>query len=242
MRHDGRRSTHVRARDDRSPRESIRITNEGESMRVVAINGSPNKKGNTAQALELVGARLVAHGIGFEVVHIGNEVIRGCKACGVCRKNRDEKCSVTTDAVNEVIQNMKTADGILLGAPVHYSGVPGTMKSFLDRAFYVAGSNGGLFRHKVAAAVVAVRRTGGSSTLDQLNHFLAYSEMVMACSNYWTVIHGRVPGEVVQDAEGVQIMEVLGESMAWLLKMREQTRETVPAPQPVQKVMTNFVR
>lgn len=211
-------------------------------MKVIAINGSPNKKGNTHLALEMVGSALKENGIDFEIVHIGNKAIRGCTACGLCRKNQDEKCSVTTDVVNEVIQQMKNADGILLGAPVHYSGIPGAMKSFLDRAFYVAGSNGGLFRHKVASAVIAVRRTGGSSTLDQLNHYLTYSEMILATANYWNVIHGRTAGEVEQDAEGVQIMQVLGNNMAWLMQMREQTKESLPAPRPVQKVMTNFIR
>lgn len=137
---------------------------------------------------------------------------------------------------------MKTADGLILASPVHYAGIPGTMKSFLDRAFYVAGSNGGLFRQKVGTAVVAVRRTGGSVTFDSLNHYLTYSEMILATSNYWNVIHGRVPGEALEDGEGVQIMEVLGMNMAWLLKMREQTRETIPAPVQVAKVMTNFIR
>lgn len=193
-------------------------------------------------ALEMVGSALKENRIGFEIVHIGNKAIRGCTACGLCRRNQDEKCSITTDVVNEVIQQMKNADGILLGAPVHYSGIPGTMKSFLDRAFYVAGSNGNLFRHKVGAALVAVRRTGGSSTLDGLYHYLTYSEMLLATANYWNVIHGRVPGEAEQDAEGVQIMQVLGNNMAWLIKMREQAKNSLPAPTPVQKTMTNFIR
>lgn len=211
-------------------------------MKVVAINGSPNKKGNTYHALKMIGSKLEENGIGFEIIHVGNKAVRGCTVCGLCRKNQDEKCSITSDPLNDWVQSMKNADGIVLGTPVHYSGIPGTMKSFLDRAFYVAGSNGNLFRHKVGAAAVAVRRTGGSSTLDGLYHYLTYSEMILATSNYWNVIHGRVPGEVEQDAEGVQIMEVLGSNMAWLLKMREQTKDTLPAPQPVQKVMTNFIR
>jgi multimeric flavodoxin WrbA len=211
-------------------------------MKVIAINGSPNKEGNTYHSLTMVGSKLKEQGIEFEIIHIGNKAIRGCLACGKCRKTMDEKCSITSDPLNEWIQSMKTADGLILASPVHYAGIPGTMKSFLDRAFYVAGSNGGLFRNKVGAAVVAVRRTGGSVTFDSLNHFLTYSEMILATSNYWNIIHGRTPGEVVQDAEGVQIMEVLGSNLAWLLKMREQTRETIPAPAPVQKVMTSFIR
>jgi multimeric flavodoxin WrbA len=190
----------------------------------------------------MVGIKLEENGIDFEIIHIGNKAIRGCIACGKCRINKDEKCSITTDSLNEWIQSMKTADGLILASPVHYAGIPGTMKSFLDRSFYVAGSNGGLFRHKVAAAIVAVRRTGGSVTFDSLNHFLTYSEMILATSNYWNIIHGRTPGEVLQDEEGMQIMEVLGNNMAWLLKMRHQTKDTLPAPVQVQKVMTSFIR
>jgi multimeric flavodoxin WrbA len=117
----------------------------------------------------------------------------------------------------------------------------GTMKSFLDRAFYVAGVNGGLFRHKVGASVVAVRRSGGLPTFDQLNNFLMYSEMMVPSSNYWNVIHGTRPGEAVQDTEGVQIMRVLGKNMAWLLKLVEHGKGTVPAPEREQKTYLNFI-
>ena len=211
-------------------------------MNVVAINGSPKKEGNTYHALRMVGSQLEENGIDFEIIHIGNKLVRGCLACGKCSQTKDEKCSTTSDSLNEWIQSMKNADGIILASPVYYAGIPGTMKSFLDRAFYVSGSNGGLFRHKVGAALVAVRRTGGSTTFDSLNHYLTYSEMIMATSNYWNVIHGRTPGEVENDSEGVQIMNVLGNNIAWLLKMREQTKDTVPAPTQVKKVMTSFIR
>ena len=211
-------------------------------MKVVAINGSAKKEGNTYHALRMVGEQLEENGIDFEIIHIGNKAVRGCLACGNCAKNRDEKCTTTGDNLNEWIQSMKHADGIILASPVYYAGIAGTMKSFLDRAFYVSGSNGGLFRHKVGAAVVAVRRTGGSVTFDSLNHYLTYSEMILATSNYWNIIHGRTPGEAEQDYEGAQIMSVLGSTMAWLLKMRELTRDTLPAPAPVSKVMTSFIR
>jgi multimeric flavodoxin WrbA len=211
-------------------------------MKVIAINGSPHKEGNTWHALKIVGTELERNGIDFEILHIGNKAVRGCMACGACFKNRDEKCTIHTDSLNEWIQQLKTADGIILGSPVYYAGIAGTMKCFLDRAFYVAGSNGGLFRQKVGAAVVAVRRTGGSSTFDSLNHYLNYSETILATSNYWNISHGRVPGEVLQDAEGVQIMEVLGRNMAWLLHMREQTKAILTRPEPVRKIMTNFIR
>jgi len=211
-------------------------------MKVVAINGSPHKEGNTYQALKLVGSKLEENGIYFEIIHVGHKAVRGCTGCGTCFKMRNEKCVFTSDPVNDWIQTMKDADGIIISSPVYYSGVAGTMKSFLDRVFYVSLSNGNFFRHKVGAAVVAVRRSGGSSTLDSLNHYLAYSEMMLATSSYWSIIHGTSPGEALQDAEGVQIMEVLGENMAWQLKMREMTKDTLPAPAKVRKVMTNFIR
>jgi multimeric flavodoxin WrbA len=211
-------------------------------MKVVAINGSPKKEGNTYHALRMVGSQLEENGIDFEIIHVGNKVVRGCLACGNCMQNRDEKCTTTSDNLNEWIQIMKNADGIILGSPVYYAGIAGTMKCFLDRAFYVSGSNGGLFRNKVGAAVVAVRRSGGSVTFDSLNHYLTYSEMILATSNYWNIIHGRTPGEAEQDSEGVQIMNVLGKNIAWLLKIREQTKENIPAPVQEKKVMTNFIR
>ncbi len=211
-------------------------------MKVIAINGSPKKEGNTCHALKMVGDELIASGIEFEILHIGHKMIHGCTACGKCAENKDEKCSLGNDGLNQWIQMVKAADGIVLGSPVHYSGIGGTMKCFLDRLFYVSGSNGNLLRHKVAAAVVAVRRTGGSATLDSLYHYLTYAEMIVATSRYWNVIHGRTPGEVSSDGEGVQVMRVLGKNMAWLLKMKEATAGTVPSPMPEKKVVTNFIR
>lgn len=116
------------------------------------------------------------------------------------------------------------------------------MKSFLDRAFYVAGANGGMMRHKVGAALVAVRRSGGVTTFDQLSHYINYSEMLIPTSNYWNVIHGAAPGEALQDKEGVQIMRVLGKNMAWLLKLVENGRGKVSEPERENKVFMNFIR
>jgi multimeric flavodoxin WrbA len=146
------------------------------------------------------------------------------------------------DPVNELIQKMKEADGIILASPVYYSAIAGTMKSFLDRAFYVSGANDQMLRHKVGAAVVAVRRSGGMPTFHQLNNYLLYSEMLLPTSNYWNVIHGRAPGEVTQDLEGVQIMRVLGKNMAWLMKLVQHGKESVPPPEREQKTLFNFIR
>jgi len=211
-------------------------------MNVIAINGSPKKEGNTYHALSMVGEEIKSAGIGFEILHIGNKMIYGCKACGTCAENKDEKCSIKTDDLNQWIQLVKKADGLVIGSPVYYSGIAGTMKCFLDRLFYVSSSNGGLFRHKVAAAVVAVRRSGGSSTFDCMNHYLMYSEMIIATSNYWNIIHGRAPGEVTQDIEGKQIMRILGKNIAWILKMKETTAGLVQPPLKEQKEFTHFIR
>jgi len=210
-------------------------------MKVVAFNGSPNKEGNTYHAIRIVTEGLEKEGIETEIIHVGNKSIRGCLACGQCRKKKDEKC-VAGDEVNEWIQKMKEADGMILGSPVNYSSIGATMKAFLDRAFFVAGNNGGIFRHKVGAAVVAVRRSGGMTAFDQLNHYITYSEMLIPTSNYWNVIHGTTPGEAVQDEEGVQIMRVLGKNMAWLLKLVENGNGTVDVPEKEKKVATNFIR
>ena len=137
---------------------------------------------------------------------------------------------------------MKEADGIILGSPVHFSSISATMKAFLDRAFYVAGNHGGLFRHKVGAAVVAVRRSGGLPAVDQLNHYLSYAEMIIPTSNYWNVIHGTAPGEALEDEEGVQIMRILGRNMAWLLKLVANGEGSVEEPRRERKVYTNFIR
>jgi len=211
-------------------------------MKVIAINGSPNKEGNTFHALSMIGNELTAEGIDFEILHVGHKMIHGCTACRKCAVNKDEMCSIKTDDLNQWIQKIKEFDGIIIGSPVYYSGIAGTMKSFLDRLFFVSGSNGNLLRHKVAAAVVAVRRTGGSATLDSLNHYLTYSEMIVATSNYWNVIHGGASGEVNQDVEGKQIMRVLGKNMAWLLKMKEVTANMIEPPKKEKKETTNFIR
>jgi len=207
--------------------------------KVILINGSPKAQGNTYQALKLVSDQLENEGISTEIIHIGNKNIRGCLACGACQINKNEKCAIEDD-VNEIIQKLKTADGIVIGSPVYYASIAGTMKSFLDRTFYVASANGGLFRHKVGASVVAVRRSGEVATFDHLNHYFTITEMFVASSNYWNVIHGRMPGEALQDEEGTQTMRVLAKNMAFLIKSIEKNKSELPEKEA--KVMTNFIR
>jgi multimeric flavodoxin WrbA len=211
-------------------------------MKVVGFNGSPRKKGNTAHAIDIVFKELEKEGIKTEMIHVGKEKIQGCIACHGCVKKQNEACSIKGDDVNDWIQKIKKADGIILGSPVYFSGVAGTMKSFLDRAFFVSSVNGGMFRNKVGAAVAAVRRSGGLPTVDTLNHYINYSEMIMPSSNYWNVAHGLAPGEMKGDEEGKQIMEVLGKNMAWIMNLIDHGKKKYPAPKPVEKKMTNFIR
>ncbi|WP_094604403.1 2-amino-4-deoxychorismate dehydrogenase [Sporomusa silvacetica DSM 10669] len=211
-------------------------------MKVVAINGSPRKEGNTYHALSVIGEQVNQAGIDFEIIHIGNKIVRGCTACMGCKRNKNQKCVITTDEVNNWIQKMKEADGILIGSPVHFAGIAGTMKAFLDRVFEVASVNNFMFRNKVGAAVVAVRRSGGVFTFDALNHYLMYSEMIISSSNYWNVTHGLEQGEASQDGEGNQIMRVLGKNMAWLLKVLAAGKDSVDPVVMEEKEVTNFIR
>lgn len=210
-------------------------------MKVVAFNGSPKKEGNTFHGIKMVTEELKKEGIEVEIIHVGNKIIRGCLACNGCVKNQNEKC-VINDEVNEWIQKMKEADGIILGSPVHYSSLGATMKAFLDRAFYVTSVNNSMLRHKVGASVVAVRRSGGVPTFEQLNNYINYSEMLMPTSNYWNVIHGAAPGDVKEDEEGKQIMRVLGKNMAWLMKLIDFGKGEVKEPEKENKIFTNFIR
>lgn len=187
-------------------------------MKVIAINGSPHQKGNTWFALKNVGEVLENEGIDFEIIHIGNQSIYGCIACGECIKNQDNKCAIRDDELNDYLSLIKEADGIILGSPVFYKGIAGTMKCFLDRLFFVAGANGNWMRHKFGASVVAACRSEGSLALDGLNYYLTASRMKKVPSDYLNVMEETKEGESEQDLDGVQIMRILGANMAWLMK------------------------
>lgn len=205
-------------------------------MKVCAINGSPRPEGNTAYALSLVLEELEKEGIETQVIQVGGKAIHGCVGCGGCAQTG--RC-VFDDGVNEWVDLLEQADGILVGTPVYYAGMNGTLKCFLDRAFY---SRGRKMRHKVAAAVAAVRRTGGMTALEDINRFFTISEMLVVSSNYWNVIHGSKPGEAQQDLEGQQIMSLLGKNMAWMLKMRDMAGQQAGEPEKEKKIGMNFIR
>ena len=207
-------------------------------MKVICINGSPHKEGNTYLALKTVAETLAAEGIETEIIHIGNQIIRGCLGCGACARNKNEKC-ITDDAVNRLIPVLKEADGIVLGSPVYYANIAGTMKCFCDRLFYVASANGSLFRGKVGAGVVAARRGGASATFAELNYFLHLGQMIMPGSSYWNSVHGAKPLEAEGDAEGLQTMRNLARNIAWLLRLKASGE---PMPQFETSARTNFIR
>ncbi|MDR0521098.1 MAG: flavodoxin family protein [Planctomycetaceae bacterium] len=212
-------------------------------MNVFAINGSPKGNGNTAQALHLLLGEVSRAGIETELVTIGGKMIHGCIGCGKCRESQDRRCGAfPNDAVNELLPKMIAADAIVLGSPVYFAGINGTMKSFLDRVFYVAFANGGLFRLKYGAAIVALRRGGGTAAFDELNKYFQISEMTAASGCYWSAVHGALPGELNQDAEGMRIAKVQGRNLAYLLKLAEYGQSAVAPPEIIERVMTNFVR
>ncbi|MCU0861329.1 MAG: flavodoxin family protein [Methanomassiliicoccales archaeon] len=187
-------------------------------MKAIAFNGSPREHGNTHAALEIVLQELVKEGIDVELVQMGIEDISGCKACGACGKNKDEKCVIKDDKVNTWIQMIKRADAVIIGSPTYFGGMSSQTKAFVDRVGYVSRSNGNLLRRKVGAAVGVSRRAGNLNTFDEINRFFLISEMIVPGSTYWNVISALKPGETANDAEGVATMQNLGKNIAWLLK------------------------
>lgn len=187
-------------------------------MKVVAFNGSPRKGGNTAQLVEVVFQELQQAGIETELVEMAGTHPHGCIACEQCWQRQDRRCAVTSDPMNEWIGKMAEADGILLGSPTYFADVTTEMKALIDRAGFVAGANGDMFRRKVGATVVAVRRGGAIHAYDTINHFFLISQMIVPGSSYWNLGIGLKPGDVQTDEEGLGTMRTLGQNMAWLLK------------------------
>ncbi|MDR1885677.1 MAG: flavodoxin family protein [Synergistaceae bacterium] len=208
-------------------------------MKVTAINGSPNKNGNTAIILGAMSDILKAHGIETEIVQVGSLNIHGCIACGKCRISDAHTCVIEGDIVNETSLKMRASDGLILAAPTYYGGIPGTMKCFLDRVFFSSSS---YFKYKAATAVASVRRAGGTDVAHQLMNFLNLSETVTPPSQYWTVVYGRTPGEVLQDGEGMQTVTKNARALAWLLRIIDASRGKIPLPDEEPRIMTNFVR
>ncbi len=187
-------------------------------MKVLGINGSPRKNGNTAAMLQTVFQELESNGIQTEMVQLGGRILRGCTGCRTCFERKDEKCVFGDDGMNEIIASMKEADGMLIGSPTYFADVTAEVKALIDRAGYVGLSNGGMFYRKVGAAVVAVRRAGAVHVFDSINHFFFINQMMVPGSSYWNLGVARNIGDFASDAEGIATMQNLGRNMAWLLR------------------------
>jgi len=187
-------------------------------MKVIAFNGSARKEGNTSLLLNLVLDELRAEGIETEIYSLAGKQVQGCIACYKCFEKKNRRCIVESDVINDCIQKMDEADGIILGSPTYFADVSASMKALIERGGMVGRANAGMYKRKVGAAVVAVRRAGGIHVFNSLNYFFTINEMIIPGSSYWNLGIGRQPGEVTGDAEGVQTMKNLGKNMAWLMK------------------------
>lgn len=205
-------------------------------MKILLINGSPKKEGNTYIALHEVQKTLEAEGIETELIHVGHKAICGCIACNRCVELG--KC-VVDDMVNEVAPKFKEADGIVVGSPVYYGSPNGTLLSFLDRLFYSTPFDKSM---KVGAAIAVARRGGTTATFDVLNKYFTISNMPIVPSQYWNNVHGRVPGEALQDGEGLQTMRQLARNMAFLVKSIQLGKEKFGLPLHEERIATHFIR
>jgi len=205
--------------------------------KALLINGSPNEFGCTYTALCQVQKKLDEHGIETEILYLGRQALPGCMDCGACSKLG--KC-VYDDVVNRIAERLEEFDAIVVGAPVHYSGPSAHVCAFMDRRFFTSSRR---MRGKLGAAVVSCRRGGATASFDRLNKYFTISNMVVVGSQYWSMVHGNTPEEVLQDEEGLQIMRTLGENIAWLLKCIEAGKKAgVPEPVYEKRISTNFIR
>jgi len=187
-------------------------------MKVVAFNGSPRRKGNTKILIDNVFSVLEKKGIETEMIQLGNKLVHGCTACGKCKEIQNGKCHINNDHLNYCIEKMLEADGIIIGSPVYFADVTTEVKALIDVAGYVVRANGHLLKHKVGAGLIAVRRGGALPTFNTVNNFFLINQMIVPGSTYWSFAIGRNPGDVLNDEEGMQTMQTLGENMTWLLK------------------------
>jgi multimeric flavodoxin WrbA len=187
-------------------------------MKVVGINSSPHKDGNTSLLINAVFQELEKQGIETEQIHIGGTAVRGCTGCWKCGKQRNMRCVFDEDIINDCIAKLTAADGFILGSPCYFTDVTAEMKAFIDRVGMVSLTNGGILKHKASGCVVAVRRGGAIHAFDTMNHFLHYMQTFMVGASYWNMAYGLKIGDVNKDEEGLQNMKTLGENMACLLK------------------------
>ena len=205
-------------------------------MKVILFNGTPKEKGCTYTALCEIKKVLEEEGVEAVIFHAG-KATKGCMGCGYCAKNK--KC-VTDDCVNEALALLDDADGFVFGSPVHYAAASGAMTSFLDRLFY---SGSAKMKLKACAVVASCRRGGSTSTIDQLLKYPEFNQMIIVSGQYWPMVHGQTPEQVVQDEEGMQVMRTIGKNMAWVLKCMKAGKDAgINPPAGEDKIKTNIIR
>jgi multimeric flavodoxin WrbA len=187
-------------------------------MKIIGINGSPRRDGNTDLLIKTVFAELEKEGIETEFIQLGGKVVHGCTACGKCREIKDGRCHIKNDLLNEITAKMIEADGMILGSPVYFADITPEMKALIDVSGYVTRGNGHLLKRKLGAAVIVERRGGALHAFETINNFFLINQMIIPGSSYWNFAFGGKPGDVLNDEEGMQTMRTLGENMAWLLK------------------------
>ena len=208
-------------------------------MKIIGINGSPKANGNTKAALDLMGEVFAQEGIAFEVMHIGSK-LAPCTGCFRCAKTHT--CTLPDDGLNEMYQKLTQADGVVFASPVYFASITSGMRCFMDRMGCIDMNNGRQFRFKVGVPVAVARRAGAVNAIDELIHYINYAQMIIPGSLYWPLAFGNKPGEVTQDTEGVQTLQVLAQSMAFVMKAMEAGKAQVPVPELPRKSYTNFIR
>ena len=204
--------------------------------KILLINGSCHENGNTFTALDEVRRELERHGVETEIMWLGNGPVQDCIACGKCQQDGKMLCAFDDDGVNDILRRADTIDGIIVGSPIYYGGPSGRICSFLDRLFYAA--SGEKLTGKIGAAVVCCRRGGATAGFDRLNNYFLMSNMIVPSSGYWNQVHGRVPGDALQDAEGLQTMRTLAVNIAWILENMHGKGK----PQYEERIATDFIR
>ncbi len=205
-------------------------------MKVIAINGSPRKNGNTFRSLEIMAEEFKKHEIDYEIIHLGNKPIYNCIACDACDK-LGGKCVLKGDIHNEICDEVASADAVIFGSPVYYAGIAGGLKSFMDRFFRTNSKN---LAFKPVAGICVLRRSGGVETFNQLNNYFSLSRSIVVPTSYWSVFHGTGKGEVVEDSEGMDCALEIAENMSWLLKTLQTSN--IEKPEIKQRRITNFIR
>lgn len=208
-------------------------------MKVMAINGSPRKNGNTQLVLARMAEELTANGIETEFVHAGASKVQGCIGCFKCQESPEALCAIDNDSINETASRLRMTDGVILGAPTYYGGIPGSMKAYLDRLFFPSTE---MIANKVSSAIVVHRRSGGGDALHQLHNYLHVNHTILAPRKYWLIVHGMEIGEVLHDLEGMQNVIENAKNLAWLIRLISANKGVLDPPPLAPRIIASTVK